>query len=80
MNKFKFVFENDPQVQIKTKDFLDNYNRLPNNYQPKIGYNSLIQSVILKELINLMGATLADIDKELKTKFSRIKFLESRLL
>ena len=30
---------------------LDRHNRLPYNYQSKIGYDSLIQNVILKELI-----------------------------
>ena len=48
MNKFINVFEKDSQVQTKTKDNLDEYNRVPNKNQPKIGYISLIQSVILK--------------------------------
>ena len=58
---------------------LDRYNRLPYNYQSKIGYDSLIQIVILKELINIVGTTTTDIDIELKLKISRIKKLESRL-
>ena len=36
----------------------DRYNRLSYNYQPKIGYDTLIQNVILKELINIMGTTI----------------------
>ena len=47
---------------------LDRYNRLPYNYQSKIGYDTLIQDVILKELINIMGTTITDIDIELKMK------------
>ena len=59
---------------------LDRYNRLPYNYQSKIEYDSLIQNVILKKLINIMGTTVTDIDIELKMKSSRIKNLEVRLM
>ena len=54
---------------------LDRYNRLPPNYQSKIGYDTLIQIVFLKELINIMGTTITDLDIELKMKISRIKYL-----
>ena len=57
---------------------LDRYNRLPYNYQSKIGYDSLIQNVILKELINIMCTVITDLDKELKMKISRIEYLESK--
>ena len=53
---------------------------LPYDFQSKIGYNSLIQNVILKELINIMGTTITDSDIELKMKNSRIKYLENRTL
>ena len=59
---------------------LDRYNRLPYNYQSKTGYDTLIQSVILEELINIMRTTIIDIDIELKVKSNRIKNLESRLI
>ena len=59
---------------------LDRYNRLPYNYQSKIGYESLIQNVILAELINIMGTTITDMDIKLKMKISRIKYLEDRLM
>ena len=59
---------------------LDKYNRLPYNYESKIEYVTLIQNVILKELINLMVATIPNIDIELKVKINRLKNLESRLL
>ena len=58
---------------------LDRYNRLPPKNQSKIGYDTLVQNVILEELINLMGTVITDLDIELKMKISRIKFLESRL-
>ena len=59
---------------------LDKHNRLPYKYQAKIGYDSLIQSVIFKEIISLLGATIVDVDIELRMKISRIKYLESRSL
>ena len=36
---------------------VDKYSRLPYNYQSKIGCDTLIQNVILKEIKNIMGAT-----------------------
>ena len=57
---------------------LDRYIRLPYNYQSKIGYDCLIRNVILKELINIMGTTITDLDIELKKKISRIKHLENK--
>ena len=59
-------------------DMLDRYNNIPYNYQSKIGYDTLIQNVILKELINIMGTTIANLDIELKMKISRIDNLESK--
>ena len=50
------------------------------DFQSKIGYKSLIQNVIVKELINIMGGTIPDLDIELKMKISRIKYLENRIL
>ena len=78
MDDFINVIKKDPLVQIKIKDILDEYNRLPKNYQSKIRYDTLIQNVILKGIIDLMGATMVDI--EFKMKINRIKYLESRLL
>ena len=74
------VIKKDPKVGIKINDMLDRYNRLPYNYQSKIGYDSSIQIVILKELMNIMGTTITGLDIELKMKISRIKYLENRIL
>ena len=57
---------------------LDRYMRLTYNYQSKISYDTLIQNVILKDMINIIGGTITDLDIELKMKISRIKYLESR--
>ena len=56
---------------------LDRYNRLPYSYQSKIGYDTLIQNVFLKELVNIIAMTKNDLDIELKMKISRINYLES---
>ena len=53
------------------------YKRLPYKYQSKIGYDALIQNVLLKDLINIMGIRMVDIDIELKMKTSRIENKES---
>ena len=43
-----------------------------------MGYDALIQTVILEELIIIMGTTKTDLDIELKMKISRIEYLESK--
>ena len=79
MDDFINVIKKDPQIRIKINDMLDRCNRLPCNRQLGIGYDSFIQNVILKELINILGSVIIDLDIELKMKISRIKYLESRL-
>ena len=73
MDPFIDVIRKDPKVRIKINDTLDRYMRLPYIYQSKIGYDTLIQNVILKELIKIMGTTKTDSDIELKMKIIRIK-------
>ena len=48
MDDFLNVIKKDPQVRIKVNDMLDRYIRLPHINQSKIGYDTLIQNVILK--------------------------------
>ena len=38
----------------------------------------MIQNVILKELINIMGTTITDLEIEIKMKIRRIELLESK--
>ena len=64
MVDFIKVIKTDPQVQMKIKDMLDKYKRLAYNYQSKIGCDTLIQNVILKEMVNLVA--IVDTDIELK--------------
>ena len=78
MEAFLNVIRKDPKVRIKINETLDRYMKLPNKYQSKIGYDTLIQNVILKELINIMGMTITDLDIELKMNTSRIKSLENK--
>ena len=78
MEAFVNVIQKHPKVRLKSNDMLDNYNRSPYNYQSKISYDNLIQSVILKELLNIMGTTITDLDIEFKMKNCRIKYLENK--
>ena len=78
MDAFIKVIKKDPEVRIKINDMLDRYNRLPIIYQSKIAYDSLIQNVVPKELINIMSGTITDLDVELNMKNSRNKYLQSR--
>ena len=77
MEAFVNVIRKDPKVRVKINDMLDRYMRLPYNYQSKIGYDCLIQNVILTESINIMGTTITDLDIELKMKI-RKKYLENK--
>ena len=78
MEAFVNVNRKDPKVRVKINDTLDRYMRLPYKYQSKIGYDTLIQNIILRELINIMGAVITDLDIEFKMKISRIEYLESK--
>ena len=78
MEAFVNIVRKDSKVRIKINDTLDRYIRLPYKYQSKIGYDTLIQNLILKQLINLMGMTITDLDIELKLKISRIEYLENK--
>ena len=69
----------NPKVRVKINDMLDRYSRLPLIYQSKIGCDTLIQNVVLKEKINTIGAAITDLDIDLKVKISRIKYLENSL-
>ena len=80
MEEFINVIKKDPKIRIKVNDILDRYNRLPYNFQSKLRFDTLIQNVILKQLINIMRTTITDMDIELKMKVSRIEHLESRKL
>ena len=66
MDNFINVIKRDLIVQLKIKDLLDKYNRLPYKFQSKIGYDTLIQNAILKRKINLKASKKIDKDIELK--------------
>ena len=80
MEAFVNVIRKDPKVRIRINDTLDRYMRLPLKYQLRIGYDCLIQNIMPKELINIMGTTITitDLDIELKMKISRIEYLENK--
>ena len=66
MEDFINIITKDPKLRIKITDTLNRYNRSPYIYQSKIGFDTLIQNVILKELINILDMTITDLDIELK--------------
>ena len=78
VDDFINVIKKDPQIRNKINVMLDKYNGLPYKYQSKIGYDSLIQNAIFKELINIMGTAITVMDIELKRKISRIEYLLSK--
>ena len=78
MEAFINVSKKDPQVQKEIKGMLEKYEKLSLNFQSKIGYDTLIQNAILKEIKILLAATLLDIYMELKMKISKMKDLETK--
>ena len=80
MDAFVNVIRKDPKVRVKINDMLDRYMILTYDYQSRIGYDCLIQNIIPKDLRNIMGTTITDLDIELKIKISRIKYLENKKL
>ena len=80
MEAFIKVIRKAPKVRINLNGMLDRYMTLPYNCHSRIGYDTLVQNVILKELINIMSAILTDLDIELKMKITRIDYLESKNL
>ena len=78
MEAFINVIKKDPFLCMKINNMLDRYNRLTYDYKIEIVYDNLIQSIILKELINIMSVMIRDLDMELKMKISRIEYLENK--
>ena len=62
------VIKKDPKIQNKINIVLDRHMSLPYDFQSRIGYNSLIQNVFLKELLNIMSLILIELDIKLKMK------------
>ena len=69
MDAFINAIKKDPKLCNNMNIMLDRYMSLPYDFRSKIGYNSLIQNVILKELINIMSLIIIDLDIELKMKY-----------
>ena len=66
------VIKKDPRVQNNINIMLDRYLSLPYDFQSRIVYNSLIQNVILKEVIKVMSLIITDLDVELKMISNKI--------
>ena len=48
MEAFINVIRKDPKLRVKINKVLDRYNRLPLNYQSKIGYDTLFKMLYFK--------------------------------
>ena len=68
MDDFIKAIKKDQRICKNINIMLDRYMSLPYEFQSKIGYNSLIQNIILKELINVLSVLIIDLDTQLKIK------------
>ena len=68
MDVFIKAIKKDPKICDNINIMLDRYMSLPYEFRSRIGYNSLIQNIILKELINMLSLIIVDLDIELKLK------------
>ena len=70
MENFIKAIKKDKRIRNNINIMLDRYLSLPYEFQSRIGYNSLIQNIILKELIIMLCLIIVDLDIELKLKKS----------
>ena len=68
MENFIKAIKKDKRICNNINIMLDRYMSLPSEFRSRIGYNSLIQNVILKEIINMLCLIIVDLDIELKLK------------
>ena len=68
MDNFIKAIKKDKKFCSNINIMLDRYMALPYEFRSRIGYNSLIQNVFLKELINMLCLIIVDLDIELKLK------------
>ena len=71
MENFIKAIKKDKRICNNINIMLDRYMSLPSEFRSRIGYNSLIQNVILQELINMLCLIIVDLDIELKIKKSK---------
>ena len=65
MDVFIKAIKKDPKICKNINIMLDRYMSLPYEFRSRIGYNSLIQNVILKELINILSLIIIDLNKNI---------------
>ena len=66
MDIFIKAIKKDPKICNNINLILDRYMALPYEFRSKIGYNSLIQIVVLKELIKILSLIIIDLNKKIK--------------
>ena len=68
MENFIKAIKKHKRIRNNINVMLDRYMAFPYEFRSRIGYNSLIQNVILKELINMLCLIIVDLDIEIKIK------------
>ena len=70
MENFIKAIKKDKRIRNNINIMLDRYLSLPYEFQSRIGYDSLIQNIILKQLIIMLCLIIVDLDVEIKLKKS----------
>ena len=79
MGEFIEIIKQDVNIQKEISQTIDKYNKESFSTRSQIGQNSLIQSKVFKQAINIMGETISDIDVETEQKDTKIQFLEDKI-
>ena len=79
MTDFIEFIQKDTKIQNDISNIVDIYNNQSYATKSILGKNALIQSIIYKEAINIMGDTINDMDIEIEQKDNKISFLENKI-
>ena len=79
MTDFIEMMQKDTKIQNNISNIIDKYNNQSYATRSKLGENTIIQSSIYKEAINIMGDTINDMDVEIEHKENKISFLENKI-
>ena len=79
MSDFIEINKKDTKIQDDISQTIEKYNKKSYATQSKIGKNSLIQSKVFKQAIEIMDDTISDMDIEIEQKDNKISFLENKI-
>ena len=66
MSEYIEVIKKDLNMQNEISQTIDKYNKESFSTRSQIGQNALIQSKVFNQAINIMGATISDMDIEIE--------------